>query len=64
MHLATAPSLALDDATDTDRFDAIEHAIRAFLDGQTDGYALFEALYGETLDEPIPPHLLDLVRKA
>ena len=64
LNLATAPHLEAEDTTETDGFDAVDLAIRRFLDGTTDGQALFEALYGATLDEPIPAHLLETVRKG
>ena len=37
--------------------------IRRFLDGESDGHALFEMLYGDITDEPVPEHLLALVRE-
>jgi hypothetical protein len=37
--------------------------IQRFLDGESDGRALFEMLYGEIGDEPVPEHLLALVRE-
>jgi hypothetical protein len=37
----------------------IEH----FLDGESDGGPLFQALYGAVEDEPVPEHLLAIVRK-
>jgi len=37
----------------------IEH----FLAGTTTGRALFEALYDDVLDEPVPPRLTDLLRR-
>jgi len=65
MNLATAPALedVLEDALELDDTDTVvDFAIRRFLDGKDDGHALFEALYGAALDEPIPEHLLSLVR--
>ena len=41
---------------------ALEQQILDFLDGRSDGAALFDALYGDTLDELLPPRLADLVR--
>jgi hypothetical protein len=40
---------------------AIERQILDFLDGRSDGAMLFDALYGDTLDELLPPRLADLV---
>jgi hypothetical protein len=61
MNLATAPKI--EETQDVDDMDTVvDTAIRRFLDGTSDGHALFEALYGATLDEPIPEHLLALVR--
>ena len=60
MNLATAP--ILEDTPEVDSPDVVDLAIRRFLDGKDDGHALFEALYGAALDEPIPEHLLSLVR--
>jgi hypothetical protein len=37
----------------------IEH----FLAGTTTGRALFEALYDDVLDVPVPPRLTDLLRR-
>ena len=61
MNLATAPKI--EETHDVDDIDmVVDSAIRCFLDGKSDGHALFEALYGGVLDEPIPEHLLALVR--
>jgi hypothetical protein len=40
---------------------AVERQILDFLDGRSDGAMLFDALYGDTLDELLPPRLADLV---
>lgn len=46
-----------------DEFDRmVEDAILRFLNGETDGEYLFNALYGDVLDEPIPAEMLELVR--
>ncbi|HEY0522774.1 MAG TPA: hypothetical protein VGD08_05240 [Stellaceae bacterium] len=37
--------------------------IERFLDGESDGGPLFQALYGAVEDEPVPEHLLAIVRK-
>ena len=34
-----------------------------FLNGESDGGPLFNALYGEVVDEPIPERLLAIVRE-
>lgn len=61
MNIATAPTL--EDAAEADGIDAVvDLAIRRFLDGEDDGNVLLEALYGATLDEPVPARLLALVR--
>lgn len=59
----TAAALALDVQPAADELDAVvELAILRFLNGETDGEDLFQALYGAPLDEPVPQHMLDLVR--
>jgi hypothetical protein len=55
---APAAALPLDDEIDA----VVETAILSFLNGENDGKELFQALYGDTLDEPVPEHLLALVR--
>jgi hypothetical protein len=40
---------------------AVERQILDFLDGRNDGALLFDALYGDTLDELLPPRLTDLL---
>lgn len=42
----------------------VDLAVRRYLDGKSDGSALFQALYGAILDEPIPEAMLALVRGA
>lgn len=60
-----ATALALNEPPPADEIDTvIEHAILRFLNGETEGQELFEALYGEPLDEPIPERMLALVRSA
>jgi hypothetical protein len=44
--------------------DVVEDAILRFLSGETEGQELFQALYGDTVDEPIPERMLALVRSA
>jgi hypothetical protein len=54
---ATLPAI-LDD------LDAmIDRDIRRFLAGNSDGSKLLEALYGETIDEPVPTRLTVLLRQ-
>jgi hypothetical protein len=38
--------------------------IERFLDGDTDGSLVLDALYGSVADEPIPQRLLRVVRDA
>ena len=53
---STGPSLVIElDA-------AIDRRMRAFLDGRSDGEAVLDGLYGETLREPIPARLAMVVR--
>lgn len=40
----------------------VEQQILDFLDGRNDGTAVLDALYGDTLDELLPPRLTDLLR--
>jgi hypothetical protein len=42
----------------------VRDEIERFLSGETDGGALFEALYGTIGDEPIPERFLGIVRSA
>ena len=61
MNLAAAPKI--EETPEVDDSDSVvDSAIRRFLDGTNDGHALFEALYGAALDEPVPEYLLALVR--
>jgi hypothetical protein len=41
----------------------IAQQIERFLDGDTDGEELFDALYGSVAEEPIPERLLALFRQ-
>jgi hypothetical protein len=43
---------------------AVAVEIERFLNGESDGAPLFQALYGSTADEPVPQHLLDIVREG
>jgi hypothetical protein len=40
---------------------SVEQQILDFVYGRTDGAALLDALYGDTLDELLPPRLTDLL---
>lgn len=42
--------------------NVVELAIVRFLNGDSDGGELFQALYGDALAEPIPEQMLALVR--
>ena len=42
----------------------VENSILRFLNGETDGRDLFQALYGDVADEPVPEKMLALVRGA
>ena len=35
----------------------VDRKIRSFLAGESDGSELLEALYGDTIDEPVPTRL-------
>ena len=60
-----ATALAVCEDPATDEIDGvIEGAILRYLSGETEGQELFQALYGEALDEPIPERMLALVRSA
>lgn len=41
---------------------AVAVELERFLNGESDGTLLFQALYGDVGDEPVPQHLLDIVR--
>jgi hypothetical protein len=62
MNAATA--LALTETPDEEIDGVVEHSILRFLNGESDGRDLFQALYGETIDEPVPAEMLALVRRA
>jgi hypothetical protein len=42
----------------------VETSILRFLNGETDGRDLFQALYGDVADEPVPAEMLAVVRRA
>ena len=61
----SSSAAALVELSENDEVDAlIDAAIRRFVAGETAGTELFQALYGEVLDEPVPAHLLAVVRGA
>jgi hypothetical protein len=41
----------------------VDRKIRSFLAGDSNGSELFEALYGDTIDEPVPARLAALLRR-
>jgi hypothetical protein len=43
---------------------ALAVELERFLSGESDGGPLFNALYGDTADEPIPERLLAVVREG
>jgi len=47
----------------TDLEASIDHQIRSFLDGDSDGHELLQGLYGDAVDEPIPARLTALLRR-
>jgi len=42
---------------------SVVREIERFLDGESDGHVLLNALYGDVLDEPIPERLLATLRE-
>ena len=42
---------------------SVDREIARFLDGESNGHALLNALYGDVLDEPIPERLLATLRE-
>ena len=59
----TATALALTETPD--EIDGeVEQSILRFLNGESEGGDLFQALYGEIIDEPVPTEMLALVRRA
>ncbi len=41
----------------------IDHQIRSFLEGDSDGNELLHGLYGDAIDEPIPSRLMALLKR-
>lgn len=60
----TATAMAFCEPPADEIDDVIEHAILRYLNGESEGQELFQALYGDALDEPIPERMLALVRSA
>jgi hypothetical protein len=58
-----ATTLSVDE-TPSGRDDTVEQSILRFLNGKGDGHDLFQALYGEAMEEPIPAEMLALLRRA
>jgi hypothetical protein len=52
----------MDDEFEMDEI-MIDEQIRDFLDGRTDGEEPLHALYDHVLEEPLPPRLLDPLRR-
>jgi hypothetical protein len=61
---ATATALARFEPFADEMDGIVEQAIVSFLNSETNGEELFQALYGAPLDEPIPERMLALVRSA
>jgi hypothetical protein len=59
--MMTATNLAAD-ATEFSPALSVSGQIELFLSGTTDGEALFAALYGDVVDEPVPERLSSLCR--
>ena len=57
---AVAPA---EDADILAEFLPISSQIEYFLNGDTAGRALFQALYDHVLDEPVPERLKDMLRR-
>jgi hypothetical protein len=58
----TAATALAADAFETETEFSIATQIKEFLTGASDGGPLFEILYGKLDDEPVPEHLLAIVR--
>jgi hypothetical protein len=63
MTTAAAPTIEHATAAD-DETCGIDLAIRRFLDGENDGHAVLDALFGDTLDEPVPERLIAAAREG
>jgi hypothetical protein len=62
MTTAAVPTIAHPIEAD-DFASRIDSAIRRFLDGENDGHAVLDALFGDPLDESVPARLSALVRE-
>ena len=58
--MMTAKNLTSD--TELSPIVSIRGQLELFLSGATDGEALFAALYGDVVDEPVPERLVSLCR--
>lgn len=58
----TAATALAADTFETEAELSIAAQIDEFLTGESDGGPLFELLYGKLDDEPVPEHLLAIVR--
>jgi hypothetical protein len=58
--IAVAPA---EDADILAEFLPVSSQIEHFLNGDTSGRALFQALYDHVLDEPVPERLKDMLRR-
>jgi hypothetical protein len=63
--MTAAAALRLIETETPDEIDGVvENSLLRFLNGETDGRDLFQALYGDVADEPVPEKMLALVRGA
>jgi hypothetical protein len=59
--MMTAKNLTID-TVELSPVLSVHGQVELFLSGATDGEALFAALYGDVVDEPVPERLLSLCR--
>ncbi len=63
--MTAALALRMTETETPDEIDSVvENSLLRFLNGETDGRDLFQALYGDVADEPVPEKMLALVRGA
>jgi hypothetical protein len=62
MYASVALAVPQDAVSELESELSVSRQIRRFLDGESDGGALFEALYGSIAEEPVPQRLLDVLR--
>jgi hypothetical protein len=43
---------------------SVDRQVERFLNGDSDGGVLFQSLYGSVADEPVPAHLLAVIRNG